>query len=70
MLPKLRILITIARSSNGRTADSESVNLGSNPGLAALRPFGKLKTRQDKLSASHAIVYLSVKVKGVKYLLL
>lgn len=25
----------IARSSNGRNADSESVNLGSNPSLAA-----------------------------------
>lgn len=28
-------LLEIASSSNGRTADSDSVNLGSNPGEAA-----------------------------------
>ncbi len=29
---------TIASSSNGRTADSDSVNLGSSPGEAAKKP--------------------------------
>jgi hypothetical protein len=32
---KLCYKLSIARSSNGRTADSESVNLGSSPSLAA-----------------------------------
>ncbi len=42
--PKLRILISIAGSSNGRTADSESVNLGSNPGPAATKLVFVCKT--------------------------
>ena len=29
--------MTIASSSNGRTADSDSVNLGSSPGEAAIK---------------------------------
>lgn len=35
--------LAIASSSNGRTADSDSVNLGSNPGEAAInkKPFRK-----------------------------
>ena len=32
---KYSLVLHIASSSNGRTADSDSVNLGSNPGEAA-----------------------------------
>ncbi len=43
------MLNDIAGSSNGRTADSESVNLGSNPGPAA-----RVSTvsRQDHLASA------------------
>ena len=36
-------LLEIASSSNGRTADSDSVNLGSNPGEAANKKNAPLR---------------------------
>ncbi len=39
---KYSLVLQIASSSNGRTADSDSVNLGSNPGEAANK-----KSRQE-----------------------
>lgn len=41
-----------ARSSNGRTADSESVNLGSSPSLAALNGKLDFESRSPSLAAS------------------
>lgn len=55
---------TIAQSSNGRTTDFESVNLGSNPSGATVRKISKL--RNDEFQ--DAQVYESA--EGVQVVLL